>query len=305
MRSTLPYTLAATIALSLVAPGPVQSQIEIPLRSENAWFIVEVDVNGTTLDFILDTGAGITAVSEGTKARLELPSRGRAQVTGASGGQTVGLTRIDELIFGGQTQRDMNVIVLEDQTITPYGGLRDGFEAYDGVLGVDVFARWDLLIDPDAGTLTLLEPGADVTPDTETRLGPSLVLRAVGGRLITIPVQVNGVETRAVLDTGSRRMILSSAGARAAEVETRPPAENATSQGVGDHSVSMEDADFEVATAGTDFGLLPGHVADLPVFEVLGLSGPVLLMGNPALRNCLLYISYRTNAVRLCAAPGA
>lgn len=304
MRKVVQLALALSL-LQLADPGRLQAQIEIPIRSENAWFVVEVTVNGTPLQFILDTGAGISAVSEGMMARLGLPNLGRAQVSGASGSQTVGVSRIDALDFGGRSRRAVQVIVLEDNTITPYGGEREGFEAYDGVLGVDIFGAWDLVIDPVAERMILLEPGTVPAAEFGGRLGPAIPVTVVGSRHITIPVEVEGVQMPAVFDTGSRRMILSGAGARASDLETRPAAENDTSGGVGDQTVAMEDADFRVSAGGTDFGLLPGHVADLPVFRALGLTGPVLLMGNPALKGCLMHISYRLNQVRLCTVPTA
>jgi hypothetical protein len=118
-------------------------------RCSNA-FLVEVTINGRgPFTLLLDTGAGLTAVSPAVAAQLE-SDRGRTftQVIGATGktANVSGKLHIDTLRAGDLVLRDFEALVMET----------DGFEVimggrFDGVLGYPSFRDLTLTLDYPGG----------------------------------------------------------------------------------------------------------------------------------------------------------
>ena len=127
-------------------------------------------------------------------------------------------------------------------------------------------------------------------------------MRPLMGSLIGLDVEVNGVPMGAVLDTGSRRMIVSEAGAEVADVRLGN-ASTDEGRGIGTQRLTSRPARFDLTVGGTQLGELRGEATDLPVFRVLGFDGPVVLLGTPAIRGCLLHISYERDELRFCSTP--
>lgn len=299
-RSVLALPLLALLA---VAP-PVNAQTTLPLNIENDWFVVEVSVGGVPGRFVLDTGAAITAVSERGVERFELTPGDPTEIQGASGAQRVVRTVLPELEWGPRRLVNAPALVVPDRTLTPGGASGTGSTPYDGILGVEVFSAWDVVLDPLRGRIVLMDRGDVLPSELEVRLGPPLKAERPLG-LLSIPVEVGGISMPAIVDSGSRRMILSAEGARAAGLESAVASNGGQSLGLGDQRVDLVDADLGVRMGEAAFPPVAGQVGDLPVFGVLGFEGPVLLIGTPLLKRCVTLIRWSDQTVRTCRVPGS
>ncbi|HSG47201.1 MAG TPA: family 16 glycoside hydrolase [Longimicrobiales bacterium] len=277
------------------------------MAAEHGWFVVPVVVNeADTLRFILDTGAAVSAVTASTARRLGMPADGLVTAQGASGAQRLPTVRIHRITLAGIPAVDLRALVLEEETLTPFGGREEGYAPYDGVAGWDLFGSYDLLVDPVAGVLRLYGGRSAPEPAILNALAPPLPLRRIAGPIVGHDVTVNGATLPAILDTGARRVVLSPRGARIAGVRgTSPSRGSPAPSGVGTEVVAVRDGEAQRLVAGTtDLGPVPVQVGPLPIFRGLGYGDrSVLLLGNPALAGCPFLLSYRDDTVRYCREP--
>jgi predicted aspartyl protease len=277
-------------------------QVEVPLRVENGWFLVPVTVGeGLTLDFIVDTGAALSAVTGSTLRRMGAEPSGSVRTQGASGAQELPTARIPSLEVGTLRSWNAPVLVLDEDVLTP--DLPGDPRPYDGVLGADLLGSHDVLLDPVAGVLKLFEgePPADALPP----LAEPLPLWRIAGPILGHDVEVNGSVMPAILDTGARRVGVSPRGARNARATALPGTGRTGTPGVGSEEVRWEDVDLARVRAGeTELGAVAAQVGALPIFRSLGFGDrAVILLGNPALRRCPVLISYRRDTIRYCRTP--
>ena len=284
-------------------PAPTPSSVEIPLRVAHGWFIVPVVVDDSlSLEFVVDTGAGMSAVSRSTLERLGRASSSSVRAEGASGSQELPVARLGSLGLSGLRSFNLPVLVVEDDVLTPEVSGDPG--SYDGVLGADLLSDYDVLLDPVGGVLRLLNPD-EPSLDRLPVLAEPIPLWRIAGPILGHDVEINGSVMPAILDTGSRRVVVSPRGARNARVEALPGTAQSGRPGVGSQEVRWEDVDLERVRAGTtDLGAVAAQVGALPIFRSLGFADrAVVLLGNPALRGCPVLISYRRETIRYCRTP--
>lgn len=171
--------------------------------------IVRVDVgSGVQAWFVLDTGASGTTVHSALIGRLGLPVTGATRITTADGTMSASTARLTTLGIGGlELARDVDVAV-HDLTL-----VRQVVPDAEGILGQDVLARYDYLVDHDRRRLTL---GRFPPPPR----GVPLPLAWSAGR----PVVMMSHEATSglVLDTGTDVMVMEAAAARAAIGDVPP-----------------------------------------------------------------------------------
>ncbi len=277
--------------------------IEVPLRIAHGWFVVPVLLDDSvSLEFIVDTGAGMSAVTRSTLERLGRATAASVRAKGASGAQELPLARLGSLSLPGLRAFNPSVLVLDDRVLTPR--VPGNPDPYDGVLGADLLAEYDVLLDPIAGVLRLFSPG-EAAQDALPRLAEAIPLWRIAGPILGHDVQINGSVMPAILDTGSRRVVVSPRAARNARVQALPGTAQSGQAGVGTREVTWEDVDLERVRAGTtELGSMAAQVGALPIFHSLGFADrAVVLLGNPALRGCPVLISYERDTVRYCESP--
>lgn len=303
-RAHLDASGLALLAILLVLfTRPLGAQISLPMTMENEWPVVPVVFGETndTLYFIVDTGAALSVVSAGVADRLALPRRGSETAQGASGPQTVNVVMIPRLGLGTAEIVDLRAIVVDDEILTPYRGREAGYSPYDGVLGVEILSRFDVLLSEPTNELVLSEPGSG--PGVlAAELAEPISFSRVHGRIIRHRVQVNGANVEAFFDSGARSMLLNGPAAELAGLEAEPGSEERTSIGVGTLEVTFRRTTIDLLEVGsTRFEVLPAKLADLPVFRALGFGArPAMLLGAPILEGCPVFISYRERTIRYC-----
>ncbi len=118
-------------------PGEVSVPIEVTTTEGETMVLVPVKVNGRgPYDFVLDTGASSSTVSQSLMRRLRLPrTGGTAHVRGVAGATVVPLVRVNRWTIGGQRLHGRNLPVLD------LGG-DFGAGQVSGLLGSDELRRF-------------------------------------------------------------------------------------------------------------------------------------------------------------------
>ena len=121
----------------------------VPLNSAGAIFSATVTLNGSTLpfDFIIDTGASISGISSATARSIglnDLRGARAIRLNTANGWMAAPVVTLTSIDLAGATVRDMRAVVLEE------------LSGYDGLLGLDFLARFDVDINAEAGEIVLI-----------------------------------------------------------------------------------------------------------------------------------------------------
>ena len=141
--------------------------------------------------FAIDTAAQRTALSSRIVDELNLTAdpENRARVHGAAGARYLDMYRLSSLELAGRRIEDglfIGAAVAHD----------DDDLGHDGILGQDFFAGQQLVFDFEAETVAF--------GDLSIRdLGERLPLELMYGGFAIVTIEVGGVSTRAVIDTGA------------------------------------------------------------------------------------------------------
>lgn len=155
-----------------------------------------VDVDGTALPFILDTGASETTVRSSVYATLT--ADGRSQLTGlpittVNGPTTASVTRVRTLTVAGETVTNAAVMRIGDD-------LLDGIQTevrhpVDGLLGGNFLREFMVTIDYPRGTLHLQRYTTPPTVDEFKRIGVELGAGA-GAHRYKVGVVYDGTDAK-------------------------------------------------------------------------------------------------------------
>ncbi len=155
--------------------------------------------------FVLDTGAGRTAIAEDLAVAFEMPPGPSVMVHGVTSAQITPTVRIARLNFGGRRFHDVFAPVFPRQML-----------AADGLLGLDVLSRFALELNLARRTVQLTPSGPDVVEVGRSFAVPSRLRREGGasrarqgryGQMILINTRVDGIAVEAFIDTGAQYSI--------------------------------------------------------------------------------------------------
>ncbi|HEX3721023.1 MAG TPA: aspartyl protease family protein [Verrucomicrobiae bacterium] len=191
MRFLLSAVIVFVVALFRVQAAPIPlAEFPFQFREGLLWVEVNIPESQKPLNFLLDTGSGVSAINLGTVKRIGLKFGRKVTVRGV------------ETTLTGYWQQQMSAKV--DNVRLPSNYLAVDLEKLsrscerpvDGLVGADFFREHVVQIDFDAQKIRILKPEkAGKSDDTIP-----LQLRPCGMR---VPVSVNGQKRQWVrLDTG-------------------------------------------------------------------------------------------------------
>lgn len=230
--------------------------------------------------FVIDTGAGSTAIADTLAARLRLPLLSPLTVHGITTATRTESVRVDQMQLGGLTFRDLRCPVLS----------RDQIGA-DGLLGLDVLGRFRLGFDVQRRAASLsvqgvriLMGGADMSTGSRLRDDSVRSIRGRFGQLLLTQTIVDGVPTAAFIDSGAQYSIGNEALRRAIltrRLDSVRPDRQVLLYGVTGQSLSADLARVgEIRLGRARLGATPLLFADLHCFRTLDLADrPALLIG--------------------------
>lgn len=147
--------LAACRAPSIGAATPLESAVVIPISiyHNRVYLGVRVD-SSAVVPAVLDNGASVSGVSETLADRLTLGRGARAPLVG-NGAERLTIALARNVIFhvGGASLTEPAAAIVP---MRPFVALEG--RAVDAIVGKDLFARFVVDVDYDAGRLTLRNP---------------------------------------------------------------------------------------------------------------------------------------------------
>lgn len=249
-------------------------------------------VGGERLNFLIDTGAQLSAVSSEAAARMNLATVGSEPVTSFSGTHMVSTVRIPQMRISRLVRNDVDVLTFSNIEI-----------GADGFLGLD--ALTDKKIDFDfikeemtlrsAGRLGYYNDGESVTVRTGKRQG----------RLVFSNAKVSRIAAQVLLDTGSditvgNEALRDSLRARGKLGKTITIKMLVITGEVITAEYGVVD---DVTLPGVRLNHMPMAFATIEPFRALGLEQqPALLLGMDALRVfSKVSVDFRNRSVRFVA----
>ena len=168
--------------------------------------------------------------------------------------------------------------------------------AFDGLLGTDILASFDVEIDPSARRLTLYQPRTCLDPIPPCT--PEVTIEATGpprGRML-VPIAVNGVGVVAILDTGAQVTTVSERFSARAGVPAAALAQDPSNlvKGASPNTVAARRHRFRDLVVGPT--LVPG-----PALAVLAMDGQSTdaLLGADYLAGRKLWLSFASRRIFL------
>lgn len=156
--------------------------------------------------FVLDTGATFTTLSESLARSLGVDTLHDGGEVRDGAGQLfpVRFGRLPGVVLGELRLGAMPVVVVKDQTLAMRDLLSGPGRAVEGLLGLDVIGRFQVVVDPAAKVVRF------ATKRGLTAGNAAPCLRIDGG--LRVPVQVEGRDLWFQLDTGASHSSLAESG---------------------------------------------------------------------------------------------
>jgi predicted aspartyl protease len=281
-----------------VAPAAcsVRQLAVVPLEIVGTVVLTPVVVNGVAGTFILDTGAAQTVVTPDAVRHFDLALDEWTATT------MRGVGGIERRRNADPRSVELGGVALHRRSLARDATLRVvtlprsmvGGRQVDGLLGRDFLSLFDLDLDFSRRTLALYDVhgcSGQFLPWTETYL--SVPVENPIESALVVPVALDGVPLRALLDSGASRTLVAAPGmARLGlGVERLQGDPSQIVSGMGPHSVMMWRHRFQELRIGDE--TFPGPVFLVAAIQLLPISD--MLLGADWLMRHRVWISYATN----------
>ncbi len=261
------------IAACSGAPPRFSGGALAPLEIRGERLLVTAKIDGQSRVMVLDTGASITSLSTVAARELGIQSEGVARINDQI---DAGLGVIKKLSIGLADHANVQVAIVD------MPNARDSAIKFDGILGLDVLGRHDLVIDFRSSTVALYPSGAILQHALMPEMARIALSRNAHG-LMMLDVKIGDhPPILAMLDLGAPITVINPAAAKLLGV-TRPMF----------RVPSMTVGNVELARRTM-------LVKDLPAFERAGIADrPAILLGSDMFANRALVIGYRDHVAML------
>ncbi len=262
----------------------------LPIRVSNSrLFLVDISVNGKPATVVLDTGASQTALSPSAADRIGLaPSTPQPRKMFAIGGATDARSTPIESIAIGHLQLGPGHVYVIPQATAVAG---TGELGYDGLLGNDILARYQMDLDFAHQIVRLYDgkrcPGLLPGWPSEAAIVP--FINRPGTPLVAISAALNGVAVPTLLDTGAEMTVAGENTARRLKVGPTEMQHDAqiAALGIGPTAVPGHIHYFDNLQLG-------GAIVANPAVQVIPeqLPNPGMILGDTVLSNRRVWIDY-------------
>ncbi len=281
MRGTIDrrLVLAGLAGMALAPAAAAQQVAEEPRLLTNLLtrMALNVSINGgRRRPFVIDTGAGRTVLSDQLAAELALPAGPPVLVHGITSAELAPTVRLERLSIGQRRFSDLVAPVFPRALL-----------GADGLIGLDVLARFRLSFDIAGRSVEIAPSGNDVliygnafAAASRLRREGRPARRGRFGQLILLSATVGGVPTEMFIDSGAQYSIGNTALLRAVGQDITA-GERIEVYGVtGQVLTARTGVAPDLVIANQRLGDTPMLFADLHAFEALELTDrPALLIG--------------------------
>ncbi|WP_404400983.1 retroviral-like aspartic protease family protein [Idiomarina seosinensis] len=295
--------LSAALLLFMTASAFAAESVRLPISYLEERILVPIQIEGAGKHyFILDTAAGKSVISSSLRDKLSLAAADidQLEVQGATGSIVMEVVTLRGLKLAHLAVDDVNAVVADVSAFREYNGRQ-----VEGILGVDVLSRFDVAIDVPGAALTLFQSPASYSDLGVSELGLDFHAGIQPG-FVQFNVMLDGQPVAAVLDSAARVGTLNWRSASLAGLSTESnevAIKEGGSRGIdGRGTESYTAAVSNLCIGSRCYPAMNVKIADLPVFEVLGIAdGPAMLVGAAFIAECPTLIAYSTETLHLCA----
>lgn len=186
-----------------ITGGKAQTLVNFKLVGNRPVVQLRVNNSAEPLNFVLDTGSGISVISDKTAERLRIKP-----ITRGGFAKGIGGTGKFEIVYGFLKQVDIGDIKVRNVPVY-IREFHTGTEGVDGYIGLSLIAKFLTTIDYGKLTFALLKKeGAETQPDNDV---VSLPLRLTSSGFLSGEVNIEGVDSALnfIVDTGASVSVIS------------------------------------------------------------------------------------------------
>lgn len=286
---------ALVMLLALAAPAGALLPAQQPYRFDpQGRLITEVYIDGQgPFSFLIDTASSRTVIFEHVRTRLGLARSdpGPFLVYGINDVAEAVPVKPAELRVAGETIRGLTLAALPN-------GWSGG---PDGILGVDVLARFFVVLDRENMLLKLLPPG-EISARGFARWSQAELLQRRFKKFAIefwyLRTRFNGERLTALFDMGAGITLLNwqaaeRLGARKAQFAHYGPPPELLQDVLGKSAPAVRVDDLSIVIAGKEWRKQTVIIADAPVFNYFDLEeAPAAIVGPGLLRDTSLAIDF-------------
>lgn len=301
MKRKLVILFVLQIAIYSTNSNIFGKPFEVDVQYDGAYILVPVTVGKQNLMFILDTAAGGSVISPTTRDSIGFTDKDGqiSDIVGAGGTTKYQSLKIPGIRFGGYTQKDFNVTVIDLKKFQK----KEGGEPYAGILGNDFLKNFDVEIDLPHSKMYLYSH-SEKAKFTHPKLRKMFAVsnKATAEGFISFDVLIEGKSVNAILDTGAPASILNWQAAKQAKVTLETKGLKRREQGTGGLGNQKAETflytfkNIKVGNRQFDSGEL--RIADLSIFKALSMDEkPSMIFGLDMLKKRAVFISYSTKQI--------
>jgi predicted aspartyl protease len=324
-KSAIAFAVCSFAALTTGAraaedcrPLTLITTVDLVRREGDPHVFVPVTINGTQKLMLLDTGGWSTEVTSQAAADLGLPYVTiRYSEVNLAGEESHQAASVDSFSIGQLTTKSVEFVV------APERYLFHDEPQYAGILAPNILKNYDVDIDFGGNKLSLLSPDhcegkVIYWPANAVAVVPMRVLRS--GHIL-VPVNLDGKEVNAILDTGAYTTTLmmpvaeDDFGLKMGSPDTPKSAEMPDRPGTPIYEHKFSSLNFGgVSVSNLSVAILPDFLRNKSGGPQLGSrlgsnaaheQVPDMLIGMNVLRHLHVYIAYREQKLYITQVDGA
>ncbi len=244
--------------------------------------LIPASIDGHAVQMLVDTGSARSLIwrSKVQELGLRMTSSGTI-FYGAGGSDTAGAVVVHDFGLAGGISHNVSLYAT---------GRGKSFAGSAGILGEDMWSKWDLEFDLSAGKIRLFMPknceGDQVAYWASAYYMAKLVNGAAGTNWLETNVSLDGHQIVALLDTGAALSTLSSSALLRTGVKTEaPPVAAEANRGLANRPIDTAIAVFPTLTVGQEsVNNVKLQIADLFSGNTVTKTGsliPQAVVANP------------------------
>ena len=276
-----------------IAAGEERTTVPVKLFRDRPVIEVKVGKHKEPLRFVLDTGSGISVISEEVSRRLKIKPITKGGLARAIGGDGK-----FQIVYG--FLRSINIGEVKIQNVPVYiRKFHENDEKIDGYIGLGLISKFLTTLDYGALTFSLVRRSEIEMPENNNL--QSLPLRLTSSGYLSGEVQLEGIETplNFIVDTGASVSVISDEVANMDEVSKYVSSEKMRVVGAAGVTEGVSAFLLPRVTVGTHSReKIKAIVLDLDIInETSGFEQAGILGGN-FLKNYRLTFDFKNSRVR-------
>jgi predicted aspartyl protease len=284
-------------AVAQVAPTSPDSEVVATGQDSALRLTVPVRINGQgPFDFVIDTGADRTVISEELAERLALPAAGTAKLHAMGGSGTVDIVEIATVELSNRKAKNVRAAALPARYI-----------GADGLLGIDSLKGQRVEMDFEAKTMRVVpsdEPERAVPAESDLII---VTARTRLGQLVMVDADANGQKIHVVVDTGAQNTVGNSKLQRILSKRVKGTVVKPIDMidVLGKRTAAQYTIVDRVRIGGVAMGNTAVAFADAHPFKLFGLSNkPSMLLGIETLKSFKrVSVDFTTKKIKFLLPP--